>query len=220
MIKKEEYFTKSNKASITEELISGLKSGGYFRELPAKIEAPALLILDMQNFFLDPASSAFIPSGPAIVKNIQGIISSFRENGLPLIFTRHVNTERDAGRMASWWRKMMLPGPATEIIPGLNSTSENIIDKTQYDPFYNTGLEDMLKKLNVKTLILTGVMTHLCVESAARSAFVRGFEVIIPSDAVATYNLELHRGSLHSIAHGFGYITDSKTLAGKIADGE
>jgi bifunctional isochorismate lyase / aryl carrier protein len=46
-------------------------------------------------------------------------------------------------------------------------------------------------------------MTHLCCETTARSAFMRGFEVFFTMDGTATYNEQLHRASLLTLSHGF-----------------
>jgi isochorismate hydrolase len=54
----------------------------------------------------------------------------------------------------------------------------------------------------VEQLVITGVTTHLCCESTARSAFMRGFAVFLAIDATATLNRELHIASLQALAHG------------------
>ncbi|HSG28652.1 MAG TPA: isochorismatase family cysteine hydrolase, partial [Candidatus Krumholzibacterium sp.] len=78
-----------------------------------------------------------------------------------------------------------------------------VIEKTQYDAFFHTDLEAILNAAGIKRLVLTGVMTHLCVETTARAAFTRGFEVFVPADAVATFDSQLQEGSLRAMAHGF-----------------
>jgi isochorismate hydrolase len=55
----------------------------------------------------------------------------------------------------------------------------------------------------VEQLVITGVTTHLCCESTARSAFMRGFAVFMAIDGTATLNRELHLASLRALAHGF-----------------
>ncbi len=49
------------------------------------------------------------------------------------------------------------------------------------------------------------MVTHLCCETTARSAFCRGFSVIFPPDATASYNRGLHQASLLTLCHGFVY---------------
>jgi isochorismate hydrolase len=106
--------------------------------------------------------------------------------------------------MSKWWRDLIKSYSAYS----QNITFEDIqnpiqINKAQYDAFLNTDLEDTLHKLDITQVIISGVMTHLCCETTARSAFMRGFEVFFTVDGTATYNEELHRASLLTLSHGF-----------------
>lgn len=78
-----------------------------------------------------------------------------------------------------------------------------IIKKTQYDAFYKTELNKLLKKYKVKQLVITGVMTNLCCETTARRAFVEGYEVIFVIDGTATQNEIMHRATLLNLSYGF-----------------
>ena len=57
----------------------------------------ALLVLDMQDYFLISESHAFVPSAPAIVPNVVRLAKAFKERGLPVIYTQHINQPGDAG---------------------------------------------------------------------------------------------------------------------------
>ena len=61
----------------------------------------------------------------------------------------------------------------------------------------------MLRDNGVRRIVISGVMTHLCCETTARSAFVRGFEVFFTVDGTASYTADFHRASLLNLAHGF-----------------
>lgn len=164
----------------------------------------ALLVLDMQRFFLDPQSHAFIPSAPAIVPGILKLRKMFVDNDMPVIYTRHVNTPADGGLMNFWWCDLIRPGnPLSLLIEELPAPLDGTLDKTRYDAFLYTGLEERLKQMGVRQVIITGVMTHLCCESTARSAFMRDFEVLFAIDGTATYNRQFHHSTLLNLAHGF-----------------
>lgn len=164
----------------------------------------ALLVLDLQNYFLTPASHAFIPSAPAILPGIQALIQAYRRGGLPVVFTRHANTPQDAAMMARWWRDLLaLDSPLSQLSPLLDTTGSPVLLKSQYDAFYQTGLEDLLHKADVRQLLVCGVMAHLCCETTARSAFMRGFEVFFLVDGTASYNRDFHQASLLNLSHGF-----------------
>jgi isochorismate hydrolase len=77
------------------------------------------------------------------------------------------------------------------------------IRKTRYDAFFDTPLESLLNEEEIHQVVIGGLMTHLCCETTARSAFMRGFEVFFLVDGTATYTEDFHRASLLNLAHGF-----------------
>lgn len=164
----------------------------------------ALLILDMQDYFLDADSHAYISSVEAILPRLDALRETYATLGLPIVWTRHLNTPADAASMSRWWRDLILrENPLSEIHPALDISSGIIIEKTQYDAFYNTNLEEYLHERGVEQVVISGVMTHLCCETTARSAFMRGFDVFFLIDGTATYNEEFHRATLRNLGHGF-----------------
>jgi isochorismate hydrolase len=177
------------------------------------ISRAALLILDMQKYFLDEESHAFVPDSPAIVDNLAGLARRFGAAGRPVIMTRHSNTADDAGMMGEWWSHLLEPeDPYAALEPLLEELSSDLLAKTQYDAFYGTSLEDLLRDSGVEQVVVTGVMTHLCVETTARSAFARGFAVFLPADGTATYNREHHAATLLNLAHGAASIVTCSEL--------
>lgn len=202
---KEAYFTSGGTERAVAELTAGLpgRPGG-----PAfDISRAALLILDLQRYFLDPASHAFVPSAPAIVPVIERLGRAFLDAGRPVIATQHVDTPGEAGMMARWWGDLIEPGTTMAgLDPRIEALAPEIVRKSRYDAFHESGLPRMLAKLGVRQLVVTGVMTHLCVETTARAAFVRDYAVFVPADATATYNREFHRASLVNLAHGFASV--------------
>ena len=173
----------------------------------------ALLVLDMQKYFLEPESHAYIPSAHAILPNMKNLIAAFTKNHWPVIFTRHVNTPQDAGTMARWWHDLIrLDNPISEITPKLDTRNHTVLQKSQYDAFYQTDLDTLLKQKDIQQVLITGVMTHLCCETTARSAFMRSFDVFFIVDGTATYNEAFHRASLLNLAHGFATLSSTNQL--------
>lgn len=201
---KELYYTVD---SIDERAQQFLHAATRFRKRDMERYVPgrsALLVLDMQRYFLEPSSHAYIPSAGAIIPKINQLIHTYSDQGLPVFYTRHLNTPQNALMMANWWRDLIREGDsAGELSPELDYLDGITLEKTQYDAFYKTSLEQMLVHLSVDQLLITGVMTHLCCESTARAGFVRGFEVLVVVDATATYNQQLHLASLTTLSHGF-----------------
>ena len=64
----------------------------------------------------------------------------------------------------------------------------------------------------MKNLIISGISTSVCIDTTARSAVCRGYNVIILKDAVASRNRMLHRFALENFAENFGYVTNSKNI--------
>jgi len=221
---KSAYFTPSTIKQKSVDLLQLAKENLRSNRPSFVPERSALLVLDMQRYFLEPESHAFVPSAPAIVPGIQRVVRGYSDRGLPVVFTRHVNTLQDSGLMSSWWREIItLDNPLHRIIDDLvppipddqhsdashqpsairNPESPIVIQKPQYDAFYQTGLEEALRERNVRQVVVCGVVTHLCCETTARSAFVRGFEVFFTIDGTATYNERFHLGTLINLSHGF-----------------
>ena len=164
----------------------------------------ALLIVDMQRYFLEDSSHAFIPAAKVIVPRINRLIEAYSQHRLPIVFTRHLNTDANAGMMSKWWQDLIrADDPASQIISEFDLSHGIVLEKSQYDAFYETPLEYLLREKGVTQIVICGVMTHLCCETTARSAFVRGFEVFFTVDGTATHAEASHRATLLNLAHGF-----------------
>jgi ureidoacrylate peracid hydrolase len=179
-------------------------------------EKAALLITDMQRFFLDPASPTFTCGGLAILPTLKRLIDAFRVAGRPVIYIRHVHHPgfMDAGIMGWWWKGMCREGsPESEInddiapLPG-----EKVILKHRYSAFYNTDMETVLRCLKIEDLVITGIMTNMCCESTARDAYYRDYRVFFPADATGSINEEMHMASLLNLAFGFAYVTTANEV--------
>ena len=200
-MRKEEYYSPETIAAEATKMAGRLPvnpRAAAFRPAMA-----ALLVIDMQDYFLCRESHAFLPAAPAIIPNVNALIAAFHAKQRPVLFTRHGSNEHDAGQMAAWWRELLTPDhPLGGIHPRMLFRGEPVIEKAQYDAFYRTDLEERLRREGVSHLVITGVATHLCCESTARSAFMRGLAVFLVIDGTATWNRELHTASLNGLAHG------------------
>jgi len=201
---KELYFTSisiNRKAQAIKSAAEKLMPLNRIKFNPKKA---ALLIIDMQNIFLKKNSSAFIPSAPAIIPGLIQLREKFDSINRPVLFTRHLNTRLNAGMMSRWWNGLISEKYKSSRISGeFDLSGADIIRKSQYDAFFGTELETILKKKKVSQVVICGVMTHLCCETTARSAFIRGFEVFFAVDGTATYDEIFHRGTVINLAHGF-----------------
>jgi len=193
------------------------------RPEPAPAGRTALLVIDMQRFFLREDSHAFLPAGRCVLPNVVRLIKAWQAAGAPLILTRHAVADgEDPGAMARWWQDTVREGTAdAELDPAVAEAAVGVplLRKTRYSVFHGTGLEESLRELGVERVVITGVMTHLCVESTARDAFIRDFEVVLATDATASVSEELHLGSLRALGHGFAFLARTGELLEQLNTG-
>jgi nicotinamidase-related amidase len=192
-------------------------------EMHLDVTASALLVVDMQTFFLDPASPTFTCGGLAILPNVKRLIEAFRRAGRPVIFTRHVHhpDHLDSGIMGWWWEGMCLEGsPESEVHPDLAPLpGEKVVFKHRYSAFYDTDLETVLRCLKVEDVVVSGIMSNLCCESTARDAYYRDYRVFFPADATGSVTEELHVASLMNLSFGFAHVTTADTIVERLTGG-
>lgn len=181
----------------------------YSKQFSLNLKKTGLLVIDMQNYFLSKASDAFLEDAANIIAPIKRLI----EKAETTIFTRHIDKEDDNDIMFRWWGMRILEkDKLSEIISDFDNKAGKIIKKNRYSAFYNTELEEFLKKKGIEQIIITGVMTHLCCETTARDAFMRGFDVFFVTDATATNSDEFHQATIRAISHGFGVCKSTEEI--------
>jgi isochorismate hydrolase len=196
----------SEKVEEWKRRIARYESGHRKKAHPFSYKKSALLVVDMQRYFFEKSSHAFIEPAPAILPNVRRILDDYRRLGLPVIFTRHAYAKgEDRGMMDTWWSELEEEGdPLAEVVDELKPLpKEPVLRKGRYSAFVGTDLEKRLRKLGVERVLITGVMTHLCCESTARDAFMKDFEVFFTIDGTASENDELHVASLMTLTDGF-----------------
>jgi nicotinamidase-related amidase len=192
-------------------------------EMQMNVAASALLVIDMQRFFLDATSPTYTCGGVAILPTVKRLMDSFRRAGRPVIFTRHVHHPGglDSGIMGWWWEGKCLEGsPESEVHPDLAPMpGEKVIFKHRYSAFYNTDLETVLRCLKVEDVVVSGIMTNMCCESTARDAYYRDYRVFFPADGTGSISEEMHLASLLNLAFGFAYVTTGEAIAKQFPTG-
>ncbi len=182
----------------------------------------ALMVIDMQRFFVEPGSPLSLEHGNVIIPTVRRLIESFRKAGLPVIYTRHVHHPdgSDAGNLGWWWDGMIIEGsPESEInselapLPG-----EKIIFKHRYSSFHGTDLETVLRGKEIRDIVISGVMTNLCCETTAREAFMRDYRVTFLADATGAATEEMHLASLINLSFGFARIALADDILNEIVE--
>ncbi|GBU17850.1 MULTISPECIES: cysteine hydrolase family protein [Methylobacterium] len=153
---------------------------------PARLAGAALVMIDLQNTYREGVMRL---SGvePAIAE-ARVLLMRAREAGIPVIHVRH-----DAGPGTPYDVRAPIGQISDEVAP---LDGEPVITKALPSSFVGTDLAERLERTGVKDLILAGFMTHMCVNSTARSAFSLGFRPTVVASATATRDLPGTDGSL------------------------
>lgn len=214
----ESYVTMDNlaqKLSLWEDRVKPYQRGNFSLN-PSRA---ALLIVDTQEFFLNPSSPAYLAPGRAILANVRRLRDAFRAADRPVFFTYHAheNPQEDGGLMTLWWKHVCLEGsPWVKVLPFLEPDEDRTFRKCRYSAFSHPALEESLRQEGIEELVIVGVMTNLCVESTVRDAFDLGFKSFVPLDATAAFNEELHLASLKNLACGFAQVLSTSQVLSQL----
>ncbi len=202
-----------------------------------KIEKTALLIIDMQKGFLDEGSVMEVPQGREIIPNIQRLLEASRKTGLTVIFTQFVYSPKVPNLIGELHpeHKPMPPGESpgfrkpsncclegdasVEVVADLApKENELVVQKHGYDAFFATNLDPALRSRGISTLVVTGVMTDICVLATVTAAVHREYRVIVVNDAVATLWPEVQKIALDLIERAYGRVTSTEEMLKQIVD--
>jgi len=182
----------------------------------------ALLVIDMQNGFLEKNAPILVPDGIEICANIIKAIDFARRNDFLIIWTL-VNIDK----MRNTQYEVLFPNHFTanstvlskgsynyEIVECLkrhiNFNTDLIIEKNKYSAFIDTNLEPELKSRKIINLYFTGVSTNVCVESTLRDAFQRDFSCFLISDCTKSFSNSYQKLSEEIISYVFGKVISLK----------
>ena len=193
--------------------------------LPDKIDpkTTALVVVDVQNDFCHSDSPHAklghdVSAAQAMVPRLMLLVDAARGAGATVIWVKTTHGEHDTS--AVQWEQRHRTRPGTDMLcrPGTwgaefyrvePEASEPIVVKHRYSAFVNTDLELILRSRGIRTVVITGVATNVCVESTARDAFMRDFYVVFVDDCSAAYDPAQHAATLRNIESLFGQVVQS-----------
>jgi len=193
----------------------------------------ALIVVDCQSFF-----ESMLTTG---LPNIITLCEHFSETSVPIIFTKHGHPKRElvANLSSQLVRKWGVNGSIGEgsaegeMLPQLHrflpmsckkvtlgeslpepksSAFPKLLPKNTYDAFINTPLAAILETANIERVVVCGVMTDCCCDTTARSAFNRGYETWLVSDACGSANKRQHEAGLSAFGFAFGEVMKTKEV--------
>ncbi|MCY4050431.1 MAG: cysteine hydrolase [Gammaproteobacteria bacterium] len=205
----------------------------YSRNLPIVASESALLFIDVQNYCAHRHGAEFADLSPLefnqyewffdslvshVVPNMQRLQESFRSVGIEVIYTTIESLTQD-GRDRSLDYKITgfnVPKGSWDgrVIDQLKPSDDEIwLPKTSSSVFVSTNIDYVLRNLNIRQLVISGLVTDQCVESAVRDACDLGYLVTLVTDACTTYSQERHDHSLSAIKGYCRQLTTDELLS-------
>ncbi len=189
----------------------------------------ALMVIDFQNYSSNPdcgiaqmlieqhpkVAEYYVPRIRQSIANTRRLLDAFRQRNREVVFTRHgalladgrdmiarrqkrdSDAEKQSDRPTLWPRGSREHQVVDRLAP---LDDELVIDKNASSPFNGTGIDQILRNLQLETLVMAGMATDMCVETTARDAADRGYNVIVVEDAVATFFERHHIAALSAMA--------------------
>lgn len=155
-----------------------------------------LLVIDMLNDFVQPGAPLEVPGARRITSHIKKQIDQAHRQKDPVIYLCDAHAPNDA-EFRVWPRHAVKGSKGAEVIRELIPQDQDIIiKKTTYSGFHGTKLDLLLKKIEPKKIIATGVCTEICVLYTVVDALMRGYEVEVPQNCVAGLSKEGHKFAL------------------------
>jgi ureidoacrylate peracid hydrolase len=204
--------------------VSGLLASLAERLAPAHA---ALLVIDMQNDFCAPGGYVETALGKdatacrAVVAPIRSLIAHARAARVPVLWIRaDYSPDKVPAHMAL---KAHERGAAQAFCHGGTWGAEFfeltpvagdvVVEKYCFSAFVGTGLGQRLRSSRIRTVVLAGVQTNVCIESSLRDAASIGFHVVVAADCVASHTPVLHDATLKNVAFLFGDVVPSAEIA-------
>jgi ureidoacrylate peracid hydrolase len=195
----------------------------------------ALLVIDMQVYFMEPGMAAEVPAARDIVPNINRLAKSLRSKSGQIVW---IKSTMDQSTCESWSvmmhelfsrerREAMLENlragsAGHQLWPDFELSDEDwILEKKRFSALIqgSSDLEEKLKAAGIDTVIITGTLTDVCCESTARDAMMLNFKTIVVSDANAAGCDDDHNHSLNALARLWSDVVSTDDVISRISNG-
>jgi len=170
------------------------------------LDSKAVIIIDMLNDFV--TGDLKCERAKPIIPNLKKLVDAARKHSIPVIYSNDAHYLADAEVVQKWGKHAIKGTKGAEVIPELKPTPKDyIIEKRTYSGFYETGLDPLLRSMydgeGVKTVILGGLHTNICVRHTAADAFFRGYKITVARDGVEAFTKEDHEQGLKYLEYAY-----------------
>jgi ureidoacrylate peracid hydrolase len=189
----------------------------------------ALVVVDMQNYFVKPGYQGEVPAARGIVDNINSIATALRARGGHVVWIKN-STNDTAESWSHFHQTLLTPERAARRYETMDEAHEGHavwplltiapgdveMPKKRFSAFIqgSSGIEAHLRARGIDTIMVAGTATNVCCESTARDAMMLNFKTVMLSDATASFTAEEHAASLIGFYSIFG---DVQTVAEAMA---
>jgi ureidoacrylate peracid hydrolase len=224
-----------HKVRLPEDLLARIGRIGRRRDYFAAFDpaATALLVIDMQNHWVDPGGGSYVETARGIVPNINRLAERLREAGGLIVWIKASLSDSGRGAWSMLFeclddpatgrvqRAELIPGhPMHELWPELDVRPDDLmVSKDRFSAFVrdSSDLEGLLRARGIDTLIVTGVATNICCESTARDAMMLDFRTVMVEDANAARTDADHLAGLRTFIQVFGGVLSTDEVIDRIA---
>ncbi len=163
----------------------------------------ALVVVDMLNRYEHEDADALRRSVQEVVPNIRTLLDAAREQDVTVVYVNDNHGDWTSGRegLTAWALDGADPSLVEPIAP---ADDVPLLVKTRHSAFYATQLEELLQERGVRRLAIAGQVTEQCILYSVLDAYMRGFEVIVPADAVAHIHADFAEVSLRMMERNMG----------------
>ena len=188
----------------------------------------ALVIVDVQNDFASPHGVCGvigddISAVPAMVTRLIGLIESARKASVLTVYLRTIYDQpvlspalAEQYERRRYPNSICLTGTAgAEFVEGIRPRdvpNEIVVTKHRYSAFWGSSIDLVLRSNGIRTLVLAGIATEVCVESTARDAFFQDYQVVLADDCMSSFSDERHAATLTVVARSFGVVAPSELI--------
>jgi nicotinamidase-related amidase len=212
---KTRYVSPGSLEQWTGEVMKALEGTKGRARLPALDGSTGLVLLDPQRLFIDEASPAFLPAWPAVRENFMALAGHAAARSRLIVVTRHLHPADDpGGSIMHFFGRLLVEGDElSHIHPDVKACGDAaVIEKRRHSAFSNGALEPLLRERGIRTLLVAGVQTHLCVLATAVEAGTRDFIPVVVADATAAGDEDQHRAALTALAGGLAGIMTTREV--------